>query len=61
MGMKALTRDVNRDGQWPKPVSQDTVTRALDLLHERTQDRRFERVHLERGVRREAWSLVGYR
>jgi hypothetical protein len=44
MGMKALTRDVNRAGKWPQPVSQDTVTRALDLLYEQTHDRRFERV-----------------
>jgi hypothetical protein len=44
MGMKALTRDVNRAGKWPQPVSQDTVTRALDLLYEQTHDRRFDRV-----------------
>jgi hypothetical protein len=44
MGMKALTRDVNRAGKWPQPVSQDTVTRALDLLYEQTHDRRFARV-----------------
>jgi len=44
MGMKALTRDVNRAGKWPQPVSQDTVTRALDLLYEQKHDRRFERV-----------------
>jgi hypothetical protein len=44
MGMKALTREVNRAGKWSQPVSQDTVTRALDLLYEQTHDRRFERV-----------------
>jgi hypothetical protein len=44
MGMKVLTREVNRTGKWPKAVSQDTVARALDLLHEQTKDRRFERV-----------------
>ena len=44
MGMKALTREVNRAGKGPKNVSQDTVTRAFDLLHEDTKDRRFERV-----------------
>src|SRR5262249_13761404 len=44
MGMKALTREVNRAGKWPQQVSQDTVTRALDALHEQHHDRRFERV-----------------
>jgi hypothetical protein len=44
MGMKALTREVNRAGKWSQPVSQDTVTRALDLLYEQTHDRGFERV-----------------
>jgi hypothetical protein len=48
MGMKALTREVNRAGKWPQPVSQETVTRALDLLYEQTNDRRFERVLYER-------------
>jgi hypothetical protein len=44
MAMKALTREVNRAGKWPQLVSEDTVTRALDLLYEQTDDRRFERV-----------------
>jgi hypothetical protein len=48
MAMKALTREVNRAGKWPQPVSQDTVTRALDLLYEQTSDRRFDRVHRTR-------------
>lgn len=52
MGMKALTRDVNRAGRWPQDVSQDTVTRALDLLHEQAKDRRFERVRRSRRTRR---------
>ena len=52
MGMKALTRDVNRAGKWAQDVSQDTVTRALDLLHEQTTDRRFERVRHTRRPRR---------
>jgi hypothetical protein len=52
MGMKALTREVNRAGKWPQHVSQDTVTRALDLLHEQTNDRRFERVRHRRRPRR---------
>lgn len=34
--MKALTREVNRAGKRPQPVSQETVTRALDLLYEQT-------------------------
>jgi hypothetical protein len=51
MGVKALTREVNRAGKWPQRVSQDTVTRALDLLHEQTKDRRFERVRHRRRPR----------
>jgi hypothetical protein len=49
MAMKALTREVNRAGKWPQLVSEDTVTRALDLLYEQTYDRRFERVRHTRG------------
>jgi hypothetical protein len=52
MGMKALTRDVNRAGKWPQRMSQDTVTRALDLLYEQKNDRRFERVLYERRPRK---------
>jgi hypothetical protein len=51
MGMKALIREVNRAGKWPQDMSQDTVTRALDLLHDQTKDRRFERVRLSRRPR----------
>jgi hypothetical protein len=51
MGMKALTREVNRVGRWPKLASPDTVTRALDSLHEQTRDRRFERVRHRRRAR----------
>jgi hypothetical protein len=51
MGMKALTREVNRAGKWSQDVSQDTVTRTLDLLHEQTKDRRFERVRHRRRPR----------
>jgi hypothetical protein len=54
MGMKALARAVNRVGKWPQYVSQDTVTRALDLLHEQTRDRRFERVCHTRRPRRKS-------
>jgi hypothetical protein len=39
--IKALTREVNR--RVDKPVSDDTVGRALDDLHRETGDRRFER------------------
>ena len=53
MGMKTLTRDVNRAGRWSQHVSQDTVTRALDRLHEQTKDRLFERVRLARRARRQ--------
>jgi hypothetical protein len=52
MGMKALTRRVNRAGKWPQQMSQDTVTRALDLLYEQTHDRQFERVRRTRRPRR---------
>jgi hypothetical protein len=54
MGMKALTREVNRASKYPQNVSQDTVTRALDLLHEQTGDRRFERVRHTRRHRRKS-------
>jgi hypothetical protein len=45
MGVKALTRFTNRVGKWLSPVSEDTVARALDQLHEDTQDRCYRRVH----------------
>jgi hypothetical protein len=48
MGVKALARFANRVGKWPKPMSEDTVARALDQLHEETQDRRYRRVHRTR-------------
>jgi hypothetical protein len=51
-GMKALAREVNRAGTWPKSVSQDTVTRALDLLFVQTDDRRFERILHTRRARK---------
>jgi hypothetical protein len=54
MGMKALTREVNRAEKYPQYVSQDTVTRALDLLHEESGDRRFERVRHRRRPRRKS-------
>jgi hypothetical protein len=46
--IKALTTEVNRRGKWKKPVSEDTVARVLDKLHETTADRRFERVRRKR-------------
>jgi hypothetical protein len=54
MAMKALTREVNRIGKWSQHVSQDTVTRTLDLLHEQTNDRRFERIRRSRRPRRKS-------
>src|SRR5258708_3871373 len=57
MGMKALNREVNRAGKWPQ-LSQDTVTRALDLLYEQTHDRQFERVRRTRRPRNRKASLV---
>jgi hypothetical protein len=50
--IKSLTREMNRVGNWPQPVSADTVSRALDLLHDETKDRRFERVRREQRPRR---------
>ena len=52
LSMKALTKEANRAGKWSRHVSQDTVTRTLDLLHEQTNDRRFERVRHRRRPRR---------
>jgi hypothetical protein len=52
MGMKALAREVNRVGKWPRRASQDTVSRALDLLCEQTRDRRLERVRHTRRPRK---------
>jgi hypothetical protein len=48
MGLKALARATNRRGSWPKSVSEDTVGRALDQIHERTQDRRYARARRSR-------------
>ena len=45
--LKTLTGRVNRKGNWPKLVSEDTVGRALDTLYVETKDRRFDRVHRE--------------
>jgi hypothetical protein len=46
--IKALTREVNRLGQWMDAVSDETVQRALESIYTETKDRRFER--LTRGV-----------
>ena len=51
MGLKALTREVNSTGKWPQRASQDTVARALNLLHDQTKDRRFERIRHQRSPR----------
>jgi hypothetical protein len=48
MGVKALAKAANRAGKWASPISEDTVARALDQLHEETQDRRYKRVHRTR-------------
>jgi hypothetical protein len=48
MGVKALAKIANRVGNWPKPVSEDTIARALDQLHQETQDRRYKRVRRTR-------------
>lgn len=41
--LKALTNQVNRCSRLIKPISDDTVERALRCLHSKTGDRRFER------------------
>jgi hypothetical protein len=48
MGVKALAKVTNRLGKWAKPMSEDTVARALDQLLEETQDRRYKRVRRTR-------------
>jgi hypothetical protein len=52
MPMKALTSEVNRSRECQRVVSDETVTRALDGLHEQTGDRRFERVRRARRARK---------
>ena len=42
--LKGLTTEVNRRSRRSEPISDDTVARALDRLHDQTADRRFERV-----------------
>jgi hypothetical protein len=42
--IKALTQAVNLQGKWPKPISEDTVGRALNRLYAKTQDRQFQRL-----------------
>lgn len=41
--IKALTREVNRWGEWMDTVSDETVQRALETIYKETKDRRFER------------------
>jgi hypothetical protein len=48
--IKALTAKVNRVGKWPKPISEDTVARCLQELHNKTKDRRYERITRTRGT-----------
>ena len=52
MGMKALTREVNRAAKWPKPASDETISRGLDRLFNETNDRRFQRLRQKRRSRR---------
>jgi hypothetical protein len=42
--LKGLAGQVNRRGNLPKLVSEDTVTRALDELYNETRERQFERI-----------------
>jgi hypothetical protein len=44
MSLKALAQQVNRCVESDKPISEETVTRALDKLYEETGDRRFQRI-----------------
>jgi hypothetical protein len=43
--LKTLTQQVNRYADTDKPISEETVTRALDQLYEETGDRQFQRIH----------------
>ena len=42
MSLKTLTQQVNRCLDTDKPISEETVTRALDQLYEETGDRQFQ-------------------
>jgi hypothetical protein len=44
MSVKTLTQLVNRSVDTDKPVSEETVTRALDQLYEETGNRAFQRI-----------------
>jgi hypothetical protein len=43
MSVKTLTHLINRDLKPNKPISEDTVTRALDELYQETGERAFQR------------------
>jgi hypothetical protein len=45
MSLKMLAQKVNRYVDTDKPISEETVTRALDQLYEETGDRQFQRIH----------------
>jgi hypothetical protein len=45
MSLKTLTQQVNRYVDTDKPISEETVIRALDQLYEETGDRQFQRIH----------------
>jgi hypothetical protein len=44
MSLKMLAQQVNRYVDTDKPISEETVTRALDQLYEETGDRQFQRI-----------------
>jgi hypothetical protein len=45
MSLKMLAQQVNRYVDTDKPISEETVTRALDQLYEETGERQFQRIH----------------
>ena len=45
MSLKMLAQKVNRYVDKDKPISEQTVNRALDQLYEETGDRQFQRIH----------------
>jgi hypothetical protein len=45
MSLKMLAQKVNRCVDTDKPISEETVTRALDQLYKATGDRQFQRIH----------------
>ena len=50
--IKQLTQLVDRESKWARPVSEDTIARALDQLFEETGDRLYQRLKRDRQAAR---------